>query len=637
MEWSKLDESTITELEKLLAAEPCSGAGVILRLAWRAGLMRDEIYALQWKQVDFERALLRLPDRDVPMDEDLMRCLRQWQTLCGQYSSYVIVSEHKRTHMQPESISRLARSALDRAGLTGVRLADLHYNYILRQSAQQGWQEALRTSGLSIATYRSRPRYKNARSSAKAKKASSPALPHREKNEREQLQAVLKENRLSPAGLALWLYCDTGLQYTEISSLTWEQVDLEHHLLHLADRDEPLSAELVSLLCEVLETRGPVGETHVLLSPHARKPIPRARLSNLTKELLAKNGLDPALPARLRSDGARESRRRRLLAYAARHGGISLKAAMELLGLSESAARELLTQLTAEGQLTRDHPVYRPVGAETTAAQRASRIRAALAEHGPCSARELSERLGTAHDPARAGADARARRDCKGGGYVPPRSPPELYAYPPLSIDHRAVFGRPEIFSFGYIDFLLPHRSSFGAAKSAGLPTDSCFTGVVARGLSLPVLYRRKHGWNLVGNDCNHGSHHRAPCPLRQRRRAKHGSLCRRCNDPRRRNLWRPLLPHFGHHHSLLLGRRVGPHCTCKNPASLCFDLCRNRLHRVSDHSPHVVIPLFFISYRTNSSFSAKALGEPPPLSGRFCFSASPPFQWHTHLCRPVP
>ena len=396
MEWFRLDESTVTELEKLLAAEPCSGAGVILRLAWRAGLMRDEIHALQWEQVDFERALLRLPDRDVPMDEDLTRCLRQWQTLCGQYSPYVIVSEHKRTHMLPESISRLARSALDRAGLTGVRLADLHYNYILRQSAQQGWQEALRTSGLSIATYRSRPRYKNARSSAKAKKASSPALPHGEKNERERLQAVLKENRLSPAGLALWLYCDTGLQYTEISSLTWEQVDLEHHLLHLADRDEPLSAELVSLLCEVLETRGPVSETHVLLSPHARKPIPRARLSNLTKELLAKNGLDPALPARLRSDGARESRRRRLLAYAARHGGISLKAAMELLGLTENAARELLTQLTAEGQLTRDHPVYRPVGAETTAAQRASRIRAALAEHGPCSARELSERLGMA-------------------------------------------------------------------------------------------------------------------------------------------------------------------------------------------------------------------------------------------------
>ena len=77
MEWFRLDENTVTELEKLLAAELCSGAGVILRLAWRAGLMRDEIHALQWEQVDFERALLRLPDRDVPMDEDLMRCLRQ--------------------------------------------------------------------------------------------------------------------------------------------------------------------------------------------------------------------------------------------------------------------------------------------------------------------------------------------------------------------------------------------------------------------------------------------------------------------------------------------------------------------------------------------------------------------------------
>ena len=81
-----------------------------------------------------------------------------------------------------------------------------------------------------------------------------------------------------------------------------------------------------------------------------------------------------------------------------------------------------------------------------------------------------------------------------------------------------------------------------------------------------------------------------SPCPLRQRRRAKHGSLCRRCNNPRRRNLWRPLLPHFEHHHSLLLGCRIGPHCTCKNTASLCSNLCCNWLHRVFDYWPHTVI-----------------------------------------------
>jgi len=85
MEWTKLDKNTIENLEELLASEPCSGAGVVLRLAWRAGLMRDEIYNLQWGQVDFKRKLLRLSGRDVPMDEDLDHCLRQWQTLYGQY------------------------------------------------------------------------------------------------------------------------------------------------------------------------------------------------------------------------------------------------------------------------------------------------------------------------------------------------------------------------------------------------------------------------------------------------------------------------------------------------------------------------------------------------------------------------
>lgn len=35
---------------------------------------------------------------------------------------------------------------------------------------------------------------------------------------------------------------------------------------------------------------------------------------------------------------------------------------------------------------------------------------------------------------------------------------------------------------------------------SAGLPTDSCFTGAVARSFSLPVLYRRKHDWKYCLN-----------------------------------------------------------------------------------------------------------------------------------------
>ena len=204
--------NTVTELEKLLAAEPCSGAGVILRLAWRAGLMRDEIYALQWKQVDFERALLRLPDRDVPMDEDLTRCLRQWQTLCGQYSPYVIVSEHMRTHMLPESISRLARAA--RSTARADRRA-------ARRPALQLYSPPVRTAGAgrrrcvpldSPSPPTAADRATKTRAAAPRRKR-RPPLPCRtaKKANGNGCKAVLKENRLSPAGLAPWLYCDTGL------------------------------------------------------------------------------------------------------------------------------------------------------------------------------------------------------------------------------------------------------------------------------------------------------------------------------------------------------------------------------------------------------------------------------------------
>lgn len=393
MKWVELDEKTVGELEKLLASEPCSGAGVILRLAWHAGLMRDEIHALRWEQVDFGRGLLRLSDREVPMDGELARCLRQWQTLVGSDCPYVAFSEHKRTHMLPQSISRLARGTLDRAGLTEVRLADLHYNYILRLSAQRGWQETVRSAGLSIATYRSQPRYRGARSSAR-ETAPSPALPHGGEAERERLRAVLKENRPSPAGLALWLYCQTGLQYTEIAALTWEQVDLARGRLCLAGREEALPAELTDTLRELRAARTPDDDPHILLSPKARRPIPRARLSNLTKELLARNGLASDLPARLRADTESGEREGKTLEYAARHGSISVGDCMALLGLTESAARALLGRLSAEGRLMRDHRVYRPAGAKTTAEQRETAIRGYLAAHGACDAAELSEALG---------------------------------------------------------------------------------------------------------------------------------------------------------------------------------------------------------------------------------------------------
>ena len=51
--------------------EQAGPEGVVLRLAWQAGLTREEISALTWNQVSFLDNRLELPDRMVPLEPDL--------------------------------------------------------------------------------------------------------------------------------------------------------------------------------------------------------------------------------------------------------------------------------------------------------------------------------------------------------------------------------------------------------------------------------------------------------------------------------------------------------------------------------------------------------------------------------------
>ena len=99
--------------------------GVIVRLAWLAGLSRDEIAALCWEQVSFMDERLELPDRTIPMTEQLRGYLWRLYQNRKSESPYVVVSERYGDRMQPESISRLTRAALIRGGLEHVHLMDL--------------------------------------------------------------------------------------------------------------------------------------------------------------------------------------------------------------------------------------------------------------------------------------------------------------------------------------------------------------------------------------------------------------------------------------------------------------------------------------------------------------------------------
>ena len=116
----------------VLAENAGNAAGTILRLAFQQGLLREEITFLTWDQVSFLDGVLRLPDREVPMEPEFRSYLEPLRTEGVLTSSYVVVSERYRKRMQPEAVSRIARRALDRAGLTKVRLVDLRNDYIIR-------------------------------------------------------------------------------------------------------------------------------------------------------------------------------------------------------------------------------------------------------------------------------------------------------------------------------------------------------------------------------------------------------------------------------------------------------------------------------------------------------------------------
>jgi hypothetical protein len=110
------------------------------------GLVREEIAALRWEQVDLPDREVRLPDRTVPLPEALAAFLSSLAELRGRSEGPVVLSDRDALPLAPQSISRLARLALDRAGQTKIRLIDLRHDFVL--STAGGARRALRQPDL---------------------------------------------------------------------------------------------------------------------------------------------------------------------------------------------------------------------------------------------------------------------------------------------------------------------------------------------------------------------------------------------------------------------------------------------------------------------------------------------------------
>lgn len=363
-------------MQRLLAQHPHSPEGAILRLAWLEGLSRAEITDLLWQQVDLEEKVLTLKDRTVPIEPSTESCLRQRHTLYALRSDHVIVSARTKKPMPPESISRLARTALDSEGQS-LGLMDLRHDFVIRQIETHGWPYAARVSGMAVATLRDI--FSPYLRTAPARTDTPPA----DKDELEYLLwRIVQQEGGSPAGLALWMGWQLQMPPGEIAALTWDQVDFEQNLLRLPDRDLSMGSRLRRMLKEVWENRKDPAVPQVFTAPSTGRPMDLARLTTVTRTALIRGGLEHITLRDLHTRGKQDTQSETLMAHAAQQGYLTREDVMNLLGVSKTAARQQLLRLRERGQLVRIGAKYYPSGTVTPPEAHLDVIRAYLTAHG---------------------------------------------------------------------------------------------------------------------------------------------------------------------------------------------------------------------------------------------------------------
>lgn len=375
-------------MARLLAEHQMNPAGTVLRLSWLAGLSREEIAGLTWGQVSFQDAQLDLPDRSVPMEEELSSYLRRLWEKRGS-GAWVLFSERTAGPMQPESISRLARQALDAAGQKHVRLMDLRHDWILRQLESQDWATVARISGVEVPALQARfgPLVAAHPPEARPKREAAGLV------DEFKLWKVLQAERSTPAGLALWLTWQMGLSAREIVDLTWDQVSLEDGTVRLADRTVAITNAVGRILEGTRAERLPGDDVHVVLTAQTRSPLDLPRLSRLTRSALIRGGLEDVQLRQLRKNERREGEDAMLLRQVMESGCISRGTVCQLLGVSKTAAHARLNRLLEQKKLVRIGAKYYLPGTVVPPEEHSTVIREYLTREGFAYRKDIAQLL----------------------------------------------------------------------------------------------------------------------------------------------------------------------------------------------------------------------------------------------------
>lgn len=113
-------------LWRIVQQEGSSTAGLAIWMCWRAGMQPGEVAALTWAQVDFDREVLRLPDREIPMGARLSRLLHEaWERQKLLNEPKVFVAPTTGRPIDLSRISVVSRTAMIRGGLENFSLRAL--------------------------------------------------------------------------------------------------------------------------------------------------------------------------------------------------------------------------------------------------------------------------------------------------------------------------------------------------------------------------------------------------------------------------------------------------------------------------------------------------------------------------------
>lgn len=331
-------------MDRILEKNFLNAAGVILRLAWQAGLLRDELRCLTWAQVDFLDGRILLSDRSVPMSAELEQYLLALREGRNRRSETVVLSDRDQKPLTAQSISRLARTALDAGGQTAVRLIDLRHDFVLRQLEEHDWQYVSRITGIEAAAMNLHfaAHLTDRRVSTRIRREEAAQI------DEFALWKLLQAERGTPAGAALWLTWQLGLRLEEIVSLRWSQIEGE--TLRLSDRTVPLTSGVLGVLAG-LRAAEPEAE-YVLTAPRTGRPYDRTRLSRMARAALVRGGMDNVTLRDLRLDcDIRVGGETEIVAWLRRSRSITRNQAAELLAVSPATAYNRLKQMVKRGKL----------------------------------------------------------------------------------------------------------------------------------------------------------------------------------------------------------------------------------------------------------------------------------------------